>query len=179
MTRVASSARYHVSRVKVINPVYNGLERSKMVLKWSVFSRSIQNGLERTIMVLKGRPFFMYLTRLYGLIAGFWFVFDTFGGWSWNDTFTCLFSMEGYQFSSNGLERSLLMTQICSSVFSMGFCHLFILDGLERSFSCCLVSFSQSLKQTEMFLHKTFIRPNLMLAGWPTMIGFGVFISTM
>ena len=38
----------------------------------------------------------MYLMRLYGLITGFWFVFDTFGGWSGNDTFTCLFvfSME-------------------------------------------------------------------------------------
>ena len=27
----------------------------------------------------------------------------------------------GYHFSSNGLERSVLMTQICSSVFSIGF----------------------------------------------------------
>ena len=60
--------RHHVSRVKVINPVYNGLERS-------VFFRSILNGLERTL--------FMYVLRLYGLIiAGFRFVFDTFGGWS-------------------------------------------------------------------------------------------------
>ena len=30
----------------------------------------------------------------------------------------------------------------------------------------------------EMFLHKTLIRPNLMLAGWPTMIGFSVLVST-
>ena len=30
----------------------------------------------------------------------------------------------------------------------------------------------------EMFLHKTLIRPNLMLAGWPTMISFSVFVST-
>ena len=47
----------------------------------------------------------------------------------------------GYQFS-NGLERSVLMIQICSSVFSMGFCHISILDGLERSFSCCFLLFS-------------------------------------
>ena len=71
------------------------------------------------------------------------------------------------------------MIQICSSVFSMGFCHLSILDGLERSSSCCFLSFSSITKTDfEMFSHKTHIRPNLMLAGWPTMIGFSVFVST-
>ena len=54
----------------------------------------------------------------------------------------------GYHFLLNGLERSLLMSQTCFSVFSMEFCRLSVVDGLERSFSCCLWSFSRSLKQT-------------------------------
>ena len=31
----------------------------------------------------------------------------------------------------------------------------------------------------EIFLHNTHMRPNLMLAGCPTMIGFGILVSTM
>ena len=40
------------------------------------------------------------------------------------------------------------------------------------------VIFSIAKTDFEMFLHKTHIRPNLMLAGWPTMISFGVLVST-
>ena len=93
MTRVASSA----------GTMYRGLRwltLSTMVLKgvkwsWKVsfFRRSTLNGLEMTIMVLKWGTTFD-LTRLYGLIARFGLIFDAFSGWSWNDTFTCLFSME-------------------------------------------------------------------------------------
>ena len=42
----------------------------------------------------------------------------------------------------------------------------------------CIV-FSIAKMDLDRFLHKMHIRPNLMLAGWPTMIGFIVFISTM
>ena len=42
-----------------------------------------------------------------------------------------------------------------------------------------LVIFSIAKTDFDTFLHKTFIKPNLMLAGWPTMIGFGVLVSTM
>ena len=41
------------------------------------------------------------------------------------------------------------------------------------------VIFSIAKTDLDTFLHKTCIRPNLMLAGWPTMIGFIIFISTM
>ena len=41
------------------------------------------------------------------------------------------------------------------------------------------VIFLISKTDFEMFLHKMRIRPNLMLAGWPTMIGFFVLVSTM
>ena len=51
-----------------------------------------------------------------------------------------LYSHGGYQFP-NGLERRL-MAQICSSAISMGFCHLFSVNGLERSSWCCFLSFS-------------------------------------
>ena len=72
------------------------------------------------------------------------------------------------------------MSQTYLSVFSMGFCHLSVVDGLERSFSCCLcVVFSIAKTDFDTcFCIKLLIRPNLMLAGWPTMIGFGVLVST-
>ena len=40
------------------------------------------------------------------------------------------------------------------------------------------VIFSIAKTDFDIFLQKTHIRPNLMLAGWPTMIGFGVLVST-
>ena len=143
-----------------------------MVLKEVSFFGSILNGLERTL--------FMEFLWLYGLItAGFRFTFDIFGRWSWKDTFTWLFiSMEVTSFRMV-LKGVCWWFRFASSVFSMGFCHLSVLDGLERSSSCCFsVIFSITKTDFEMFLHKTHIRPNLMLAGWPTMIGFGVFVST-
>ena len=57
------------------------------------------------------------------------------------------------------------MTQICSSDVSMGFCHLFSVDGLERSSGCCFLIFSIAKTDLEIFLHNTHMRPNLMLAG--------------
>ena len=150
--------RYHVLRVKVINPVYNGLERS-------VFFRSILNGLERTL--------FMHILRLYGLRgARFRFAFDTFGGWSWKDTFTWfLFSMEVTRMVLKGVHWWFRFAPLPSP---WGFAIYPSVNGLERSF---LVLFSAifSIARTdfEIFLHKTHMRPNLMLAGWPIMIGFG------
>ena len=41
------------------------------------------------------------------------------------------------------------------------------------------VVFSIAKTDFEMFLHKTCMRPSLMWAGWPTMIGFSVLVSTM
>ena len=38
--------------------------------------------------------------------------------------------------------------------------------------------FSMAKTDLEIFLHNTHMRPNLMLAGCPTMIGFGVLVST-
>ena len=57
------------------------------------------------------------------------------------------------------------MTQICSSVFSVGFCHLSVLDGLEEFLVLFSVIFSIAKTDCEIFLHNTHIRPNLMLAG--------------
>ena len=53
MTRVASSAGTMYQGLRLINPVNNGLEMSKMVLKGVFFRRSTLNGLERSKMVLK------------------------------------------------------------------------------------------------------------------------------
>ena len=58
------------------------------------------------------------------------------------------------------------MTQICSSDVSMEFCHLFSVDGLERSSWCCFLAvFSIAKTDLEIFLHNTHMRPNMMLAG--------------
>ena len=180
MTRVASSA----------GTMYWGLRwltLSTMVLKWVKWSWKVSflddplwMVLKLSIMVLKWGTTFD-LTRLYSLITRFGLIFDAFGGWSWNDTFACPFLHGGYHFSSlNGLERSLLMSQTCFSVFSMGF-----LPSIRSGWSwkeflvLSLVVFSIAKTDFDTFLHKTLIKPNLMLAGWPTMIGFSVLVSTM
>ena len=71
------------------------------------------------------------------------------------------------------------MTQICSSDISMEFCRLFLVNGLERSSWCCFLISRSAKTDLEIFLHNTHMRPNLMLAGCPMMIGLGVLVSTM
>ena len=71
------------------------------------------------------------------------------------------------------------MTQICSSVVSMEFCHLSLVNGLGRSSWELFSVFSIAKTDLEIFLHNTHMRPNLMLAGCPMMIGFSVLVSTM
>ena len=57
------------------------------------------------------------------------------------------------------------MTQICSSDVSMEFCHLFLVNGLEKEFLVLFSDFSIAKTDLEIFLHNTQMRPNLML-GW-------------
>ena len=119
--------RYHVLRVKVIYPVYNGLERS-------VFFRAILNSLERTL--------FMHVWRLYGL-RGFRFTFDTFGGWSWKDTFTWLFlSMEvtSSQMVLKGVCWWFRFAPLPSPWGFAVYSQSMVLKGCSW---CCFLSFSQ------------------------------------
>ena len=176
----------HVSGVKVFNSIFNGLERSWFLvlilngLKRSVILGSILNGLERTL--------FWYILRLNGLEgSGFGSFFVTFDRWSWKNTFTyfLVIGLERilifwhflpwfWKKLMNGLERTqiLLLTllhDILPSIFSW---------WSWKEFLELFSVFSIAKTDLEIFLHNTCMRPNLMLAGCPMMISFGVFVFT-
>ena len=156
---------------------------SAMVLKEVSF-------LDPSSMVLK-EPFFLHILRIDGLErTRFGSIFGTFSGWSWKDTFTW--------FLVNGLERILIWALF--TIFSMEVIWT-VLKGLHNDSDLLLCDFHGVLPSMfnrwswkgflelfsvfliaktdlEIFLHNTHMRPNLMLAGCPMMIGFGVLVST-
>ena len=164
--------RDHIPGVESFDSICKGLERSQLL-------GSILHGLERICHFLT-----LWANGLER--SQICFIFATFGGWSWKETFTCVFVRGLERVSDCAIwavvlkdsdewfwkDSDLLLCFLCCGLPS-----IFSWWSWKESLKLVFFLFSMTEMDLETFLYNTRMRPNLTLAGCPMMISYWVLVS--